>query len=127
MHLLCARSCTQLRMCIEVVCSLVATVRDVKQKNGNTCLCFRLWTRRAHFEANKGNYSCIHVGLFGEGALKINLYLTKGSGHMWSSKGNKGSETLQKFHLYSTFMSFPGLTVSLHLKTLQPCKMHHTK
>lgn len=109
-------------MCTEVVCSLVATLSDVTI--GNNHLCFKLWTQRAHFEANKHNYRCIPVELWRH-SYKRNYYLAKGSDHAMSSKGSKGSdhhwETLQNLPIWKTHESNTILTVS-NLKTLQPCQ-----
>lgn len=106
-------------MCTEVVCSLVATLSDVTV--GNNHLCFKLWTQRAHFEANKDNYSCIPVELWRH-SYKRNYYLAKGSDHARSSKGSDHHwETLQNLPIWKTHESNTILTVS-NLKTLQPCQ-----
>lgn len=107
----------------EVVSSLVATLILIKL--GNNHLCFKSWTHRARFEANKETYSCIPGEPWRE-SWKINYYLAEGSDHARSSKGSKGSD--RQWEHYKIFLCGKLVKIILcwqcpiRLKTLQPCQ-----
>lgn len=90
-------------------------------KIGSNHLWFKLWTHRARFEANKGNYSCIAVELERD-SWKINCYFAQGSEHARSSAGIKGFDHQWETLWVSLENSWPWYFNDHVLSRLQPCQ-----